>query len=501
MSAKKPSDHTKIPVIAPGPATTRPAGQEPQRRSALLKASVLTVLAVLVVLAVGVFTIFPRMVAERPPSAPATVESPAVQARASGPDEQAQAQAQAEKRAAEEALGRLLRRQTELEVQQVAVWADEDYAAVGAQVEQADALFAQARFAEAETAYDTAAAALDALEASKPERLNAALASGAEALRVGDGERASEAFAIALSLAPENAEAQRGAERALDIEVVFAHLATARKHETKDELELARAEYAQALALDSEVLAAGEGLQRVTDEIETREFRRSMSDALAGIDAQNFEAARRALDEAASIRPKAIEVADAKRRLNRAYEAVQIQRRQRRAREYEQSELWEKANGEYTAVLAIDDSLPFAQRGARRTGQLAALQKEMDKFLREPNRAYDPNAVKHVQRLLDAAQALSPAGPTLAASTQRLQELLDLAKTPVTVSLASDNETHVIVYKVGELGRFTERSLTLRPGSYVAVGRRVGYRDVRVAINVVPGESRGPFVIRCQERI
>jgi hypothetical protein len=82
-----------------------------------------------------------------------------------------------------------------------------------------------------------------------------------------------------------------------------------------------------------------------------------------------------------------------------------------------------------------------------------------------------------------------------------LRGLLTLAETPIAVSLASDNQTHVIVYKVGELGRFTTRTLQLRPGSYIAVGQRVGYRDVRVAINVLPGESAGPFVIRCQERI
>ena len=36
-----------------------------------------------------------------------------------------------------------------------------------------------------------------------------------------------------------------------------------------------------------------------------------------------------------------------------------------------------------------------------------------------------------------------------------------------------------MVYKVARLGRFDQRELTLRPGTYTAVGTRRGFRDVR----------------------
>lgn len=504
MSAQNISEHTKIPVITPGSGNTPPTGERPVRQGALLRVLVLLTLVVLVALAIGVFTVLPRMVAEPPRHAETPATTPdARQPPTSEPSEQAllEQRARAEKRSAEEALGRLLRRQTELEAQRVTLWGGDDYGAVGLQVERADALFADARFEAARASYDEAVAALDELEASKPERLEAALSAGAKALSVGDGESAAEQFAIALGIDPNDAEAQHGAKRAHSIDEVFEHITTALEHEEKQELELARAEFARALELDTEVLPAAQGLARVTDKIDALEFRHSMSEALSAIDNQDFESARRALDKASGIRPDATEVADARRQLDQAYEAAQIRRHERRARDHEQAELWEQAHAEYAAVLAIDTSLHFAQRGARRTSELAALEKEMDKFLREPIRVYDPNAVKHVQSLLEQAGNLSPAGPTLAANTERLQGLLALAETPIAVSLASDNQTHVVVYKVGELGRFTTRTLKLRPGSYVAVGQRIGYRDVRVAINVLPGESAGPFVVRCQERI
>ena len=44
-------------------------------------------------------------------------------------------------------------------------------------------------------------------------------------------------------------------------------------------------------------------------------------------------------------------------------------------------------------------------------------------------------------------------------------------------------------------------TLELAPGSYTVVGTRPGYRDVRREINVVPGATLEPVVIRCEEKI
>jgi len=65
----------------------------------------------------------------------------------------------------------------------------------------------------------------------------------------------------------------------------------------------------------------------------------------------------------------------------------------------------------------------------------------------------------------------------------------------------SDNQTHVILYRVADLGQFEQVSLNLRPGKYVAAGSRSGYRDVRVEFTVT-GESKDrTILVRCEEPI
>ena len=54
----------------------------------------------------------------------------------------------------------------------------------------------------------------------------------------------------------------------------------------------------------------------------------------------------------------------------------------------------------------------------------------------------------------------------------------------MVVKLFSDRFTDVEIYRVGKLGTFNEHALNLNPGNYVVVGRRNGYQDVRVDLQL-----------------
>jgi hypothetical protein len=54
---------------------------------------------------------------------------------------------------------------------------------------------------------------------------------------------------------------------------------------------------------------------------------------------------------------------------------------------------------------------------------------------------------------------------------------------------------------VKRLGRFGQRELTLRPGSYTAVGTRNGYRDVRLSFTINHNSAPAPVTIACTEPI
>ena len=92
--------------------------------------------------------------------------------------------------------------------------------------------------------------------------------------------------------------------------------------------------------------------------------------------------------------------------------------------------------------------------------------------------------------LIEEAEKLEQRGPHFNARLNELKTLVDLAGTPVKVMIESDNLTEIAVYKVGKLGKFTTRELSLRPGTYTVVGSRNGYQDVRLKITVKPGDRK-----------
>ncbi|ALO47573.1 hypothetical protein PS2015_2946 [Pseudohongiella spirulinae] len=65
----------------------------------------------------------------------------------------------------------------------------------------------------------------------------------------------------------------------------------------------------------------------------------------------------------------------------------------------------------------------------------------------------------------------------------------------------SDNATQVTIYRVGELGAFSQTTLMLTPGRYVAVGTRPGYRDVREEFVVGIDDQPEAVVVQCSEQL
>jgi len=230
-------------------------------------------------------------------------------------------------------------------------------------------------------------------------------------------------------------------------------------------------------------------------------FAAAMSAGLEAEERGDWEAARAAFSRAAAIRPGSPEVADAIVRVDSEHKLEVIAAHRREAAEDEAAEAWASAVGHYAAVVALDPTVRFAREGEQRAGPRADLDRRLEFHIAHPDRLSADDVFEEASRLLAAAKEIAPAGPRLSGQVAALEELLAVAGTPVPVQLESDEQTDVIVYKVGHLGRFAERRLELRPGRYTVVGSRDGYRDVRLEIVVVAGQPPAPFTVRCEEKI
>ncbi|HZD54408.1 MAG TPA: hypothetical protein VE175_15280, partial [Woeseiaceae bacterium] len=202
-----------------------------------------------------------------------------------------------------------------------------------------------------------------------------------------------------------------------------------------------------------------------------------------------------------TLDPDSRQPVDGLLQVDQAVRLAKIRALEEEASELEESEQWTAAVDKYEEILKIDALLEFAKEGLARSRERAALHTRLEEWIAEPDALSAPATMQTATQVLLRISRMSPIGPRLQDQKNELARLLKRAATPLTVRLVSDNATEVSIFRVGQLGKFSTRELELRPGEYVAVGSRPGFRDVRLEFRVAPEIELRPIVIKCEEPI
>ncbi len=468
---------------------------------AMLAVSTLLALAVIFVLP-GVVERYelpftPRVEGTAPAAPEGVVSAPA--GNPISPFEEAQ---KARQRAeAQDVLASLLDRQSELELLSVSAWAAEDYDAALALARLGDEAYRTQEFGQATEQYRLSDAALAALLDSVPTVFGAALAAGNAALEEGDAALANENFTRALTLRPQDAEAQAGLARAATLEQVTALLDESATLIARGDLGAAETQLQQAVNLDPLHAGASEQLAQVRTQLADGAFTAVMSEGFAALQTGNSDAAIAAFERALAMRPGSQQALEAITQTRDQLAVDQITTHQNSARTFEANEQWESAVAEYDAALGIDPNLVFAQQGRDYAQKRLQLDKLLQSAIEQPTRLADAAVHEQAVQVYYTGRGLENPGPRLQGQLAEVETLLEKAQVPAQVQLVSDNLTEVTLYQVGVLGRFETHELMLKPGNYVAVGTRPGYRDVRAEFEVGFDGRNTPVTIACTEEV
>ena len=321
------------------------------------------------------------------------------------------------------------------------------------------------------------------------------------ALAAPDTVEALRLFELAVAISPSHAAANAGYLRAQNLDTVLSLTDSGLAFEKDLELEAARQNFERAVEIDPEWLPAQTGLERVQETIRQMEFDLRMTDGLIAISDGHFDAARAAFRMAQILIPGSPEPADGLLQVDQGLRLGRIIALEQQALAQQKSEQWETVVTTYQSILEIDDNLEFAIQGLAEARQMTALFEQLDTYMEDPDKLSAPSTMQKATMLVVDITRMPDIGPRLGDKRDELSRLLKRAATPLLVQLISDNVTNVSIYKVGKLGSFATRELRLRPGTYVAVGSRPGYRDVRIEFLVGPEHEQKPVVIRCEEAI
>jgi len=499
----EPEDEAIAPRTAT-PAMVTPTGTQRARedmpswpRRAALAAALLLVLGL-----VYVFVWLPGVVEQQ---AAATGEEARVAATA---EAQRMQQARQDDAAIAGALGAAQQareafstRLAAIEAQAAATWSTDALVAARELGDGAAQRFGLQQYAEAREGWEQGLAALDAIEASRPAALAAALAAGDAALSKGQAESAAASFQLALAIDPGNALATGGLARAGTLDQVFVLLDQALRDEKSGRIPAAREGYRKALAIDPAAPGAKAAVERIDARQASDAYAAAMSRSLAALADGRFPDARSALEQAGALRPGSREVADALAQLERSERADGLQGLTERALAAERAERWEAARLAWSEALGIEPTLVPAREGLDRVVPRLQLDAQVDGLLSSPSRLWTEAGRAVARSALASVADAAPPKDVLAGKAKRLAAMIEAAETPVSLRLVSDGLTDVVIYRVGRMGAFENREVRLLPGRYAVVGTRAGYRDVRRDVEIPPGSAPDPVVVRCEEPI
>ena len=412
-----------------------------------------------------------------------------------------QAQQFSRRKESQEILGELLDAQKMLEERGVSVWGRKEYEQALEHARSGDAEYSRQNFSRAHDHYAQALDIFTGLLQGMEELFAGTMETGNNALAAGDVAAAREAFVIALAIDPIDRTALLGMERAGTLtevnELIDRGDALLRDGDTGQ----ARSLYQQALALDGHSERAGQQLQLVENRIRENAFNGAMSSGFRLLEQGRYAQAQEEFSAALKIKPGSRDARSGLEQAKHRSSAEKINALLKQAETAQRNEDWQGAVSAYEAALKLDKNLGNAQEGKRLAVLRNEIHDKLEQMLAGPERLFDQGAFNEAVGFLDKIQTLSEPGPVLAGQIARLDRLLKLADKPVAVQLRSDSLTLVTLYKVGELGYFTSKSLSLRPGHYVAVGHRDGYRDVRVEFFVDPDQAMEPVIVSSNEKI
>ena len=173
----------------------------------------------------------------------------------------------------------------------------------------------------------------------------------------------------------------------------------------------------------------------------------------------------------------------------------------KRAEAAEAAEKWSEAASLYQTIVKTQDNLSFAEEGLKRNRELARIAGGIAKLLHDPTQLFRPKTLEEARDLMQLGRRSAEGRPKLAGQVRNLEIAVQLASTPISVAFESDSVTEVVIRGIGTLGNFSRRDVPLKPGRYVVVGRRNGYRDTRSEILVIPGKQQPSVEVRCIDKI
>lgn len=412
-----------------------------------------------------------------------------------------EAQRSLQRKEAQDVLAELLATQGELDAIDVETWGLAKYEAALEQASVGDEYYRTQDFLLARDLYALGRDELNDLKETIPTVLQQILIEAQQALEQKQSDEAQQKFSLALLIDSESEEAAIGLQRASSLDDVSGLFAIADDLVESGDLQQARETYQQIVDLDDYNQIAKDRLEEVSTQILENEFSAIMSSGYALLEQQKPDEAIAEFQRASSLGVNQQQALAAITQTENEIANSNISSLRDLIVSSEQGERWQDAVDRYDEVLLIDSNLTFAIDGKDYAGKRAQLDNLLVEALNNPERFSEDAVFQQTLDVYYTGRAIEQPGPHLIAQLDELEVLLEGSQIFYDIPIRSDNLTEVTLLRIGNLGAFEQTAVSLKPGRYVVVGKRAGYREVREEFTVGFGQTPDAVIVQCDEPV
>lgn len=356
----------------------------------------------------------------------------------------------------------------------------------------------QGSFISAKQTLDHGMANLKKAEEALAQYVQENLLRGQDALSKGQKEAAITAFKSALEKSAGNEVALQGLKRAENIDRVHALLLQAQGFEKQAQYESAAEAYGKAFALDAFSAAAQQGQARAARLDKETRFDTAYNAAKAAFANKEWDKAIAEGQNALKVYPQKAEVTAMVKSARENAHTEAVQKMLAKAFAAENAHDWESARKSYYETMQLEPDMADAKEGYIRTGTMIRALLEYNQHIEVAadltKRAEFQAAISEFNK----AMAVKPAYLVNSDKVQQMHELLMAQNKPVEITFESDGKTYVQISNFRLLGQFTTQTVKILPGDYEIVGRRKGYSDVMMLVQVRYGQPPPKVSVACR---
>jgi len=478
-------------------ADDRQPANKSGRKSGMQKITV----AVLLLLATAVIFVLPNLVSEPWIDGSGPSQQPVAKPDSTLVSPSTAAQKTKYRQDAQTLLAEIIQRRDRLNLRRVELWGEFEYHQAQKTVEQGDQEYSYGDYGKSVASYQRALDGLRELEARGEQLLEKAIIDTGEAISNSVLSTALSASQLASAIAPDNKTVLHLVQRTATLPTVIVALQRGNQLLALQRYDQAAIAFREATLADPEHQKAAAALTSTEQQITEQRFLGHMSDGFKALDKDNFELAIAAFNRAATVYADNPAVEQALAQVETRRSQLWVSNSMAQAAEFEQQERWQKALEIYQQLLATDATLTDIKVKLIPVSVRADLDTRITKVLSDPLALSAISHYRHGQKVLQDATGIANPGPLLSQQITRLNQALKTSQTPIEVTLVSDSNTDVTLFKVARLGSFDKTAVSLKPGRYIVAGSRMGYRDVRIEFTLTDQGLDEPIAVSCTELI